>query len=59
MQNLADEGLGDRAVLVGDVMADICLQSREDVKGQSINLPEGVDPSAPYVDADSTSTKQY
>lgn len=36
MQHLGSEGLGDRAVLVGDVMADICLRVAETVADQPL-----------------------
>jgi UDP-N-acetylglucosamine 2-epimerase (non-hydrolysing) len=40
MQHLADEGLADRAVLVGDVMTDICYLVRDRVGDQPLDLPE-------------------
>ena len=47
--HLAREGLSERAVLVGDVMADVCLSTREIVKDSAIALPQGVDPDSPYI----------
>lgn len=35
--HLADEGLTSRAVLVGDVMVDVCLQVAKRVAGQSVS----------------------
>jgi UDP-N-acetylglucosamine 2-epimerase (non-hydrolysing) len=49
MNHLAREGLGDRAVLVGDVMADVCLRTRDAVVGRPAVLPADVDPGAPYL----------
>ncbi len=52
MQHLADEGLGERARLVGDVMVDVCLQVRDAVDAGQVppaSLPEGIDPAAPYL----------
>lgn len=51
MDHLANEGLAERSVLVGDVMVDVCLQVRDTVSQarQPIVLPEGVDPDAPYL----------
>jgi UDP-N-acetylglucosamine 2-epimerase (non-hydrolysing) len=49
MEHLATEGLAERAVLVGDVMTDVCLQVRDAVAGGPVPLPEGVDPAADYV----------
>ncbi|AIY16033.1 non-hydrolyzing UDP-N-acetylglucosamine 2-epimerase [Pimelobacter simplex] len=51
MGHLADENLADRAVLVGDVMVDVCLQVRDAVRstGRAPTLPHGVDAAAPYV----------
>lgn len=49
MRHLADEGLAGRAVLVGDVMTDVCYQVRERVTGLPLELPPGVSPGAPYV----------
>jgi UDP-N-acetylglucosamine 2-epimerase (non-hydrolysing) len=45
MQHLADEGLASRAVLVGDVMTDVCLRVRDSVAEQTPELPEGVRPA--------------
>jgi UDP-N-acetylglucosamine 2-epimerase (non-hydrolysing) len=42
--NLADEGLEDRAVMTGDVMADVCLSTAAQVKStppHAISLPSG------------------
>jgi UDP-N-acetylglucosamine 2-epimerase (non-hydrolysing) len=47
--HLTDEGLGDRARLVGDVMTDVCFQIRDAVRGKDPELPDGVDSSQPYV----------
>ncbi|MDO8119915.1 UDP-N-acetylglucosamine 2-epimerase (non-hydrolyzing) [Isoptericola sp. b490] len=49
MTHLATEGLADRAVLVGDVMADVCFQVRDRVAGAQPDLPPDVNPDAPYV----------
>jgi UDP-N-acetylglucosamine 2-epimerase (non-hydrolysing) len=52
MRHLADENLADRAVLVGDVMVDVCLQVRDRVLGSALaedGLPVSLDRDAPYV----------
>jgi UDP-N-acetylglucosamine 2-epimerase (non-hydrolysing) len=52
MRHLAAEGLARRAVLVGDVMVDVCLRIRDDVlAGRHVRpqLPDGVDPAQPYL----------
>lgn len=49
VKHLTNEGLQDRTVLVGDVMADICLQARDLVKDTPPPLPSGIDPDHPYV----------
>jgi UDP-N-acetylglucosamine 2-epimerase (non-hydrolysing) len=52
MRHLADEGLAGRAVLVGDVMVDVCLQVRDTALADGDppqGLPDGVDPAAPYL----------
>ncbi|MEL4503901.1 UDP-N-acetylglucosamine 2-epimerase (non-hydrolyzing) [Luteococcus sp. H138] len=38
MQHLTDEGLKDRAVLVGDVMVDVCFQVRDAVKDRPVTI---------------------
>ncbi len=49
MDHLANEGLADRSVLVGDVMTDVCYLVRDAVADQPVVLPGGVDPDAPYL----------
>jgi UDP-N-acetylglucosamine 2-epimerase (non-hydrolysing) len=49
MGHLAAEGLAQRAVNVGDVMTDVCLQVRDAVAGDLPMLPAAVDPSAPFL----------
>jgi UDP-N-acetylglucosamine 2-epimerase (non-hydrolysing) len=49
MGHLRAEGLGERAVNVGDVMTDICLRVRDAVAGDALALPAGVDPFSPYL----------
>jgi UDP-N-acetylglucosamine 2-epimerase (non-hydrolysing) len=49
MEHLANEGLAERSVLVGDVMTDVCLLVRDAVAGRPAPLPEGVDPASDYV----------
>jgi UDP-N-acetylglucosamine 2-epimerase (non-hydrolysing) len=52
MRHLAHEGLGDRAVLAGDVMVDICLRIRDAVLAGEHPLPalpEGIDPEQPFL----------
>jgi UDP-N-acetylglucosamine 2-epimerase (non-hydrolysing) len=52
MRHLASEGLAARAVLAGDVMVDVCLRIRDAVRaGETLRpqLPEGIDPAAPYL----------
>ena len=49
MGHLAREGLADRAILTGDVMADVCFRVRDAVRGRPVELPESVDPARPYL----------
>lgn len=52
MRHLAHEGLADRAVLVGDVMVDVCLMVRDEIQAGRVDspvLPAGIDPSQPYL----------
>jgi len=49
MGHLAAEGLTHRAVNVGDVMTDVCLQVRDAVAKDTPALPAGLDPFAPYI----------
>jgi len=49
MDHLIREGLGERAVLVGDVMTDVCLRVAAQVKDSAPPLPEGVDASRDYL----------
>ncbi|MBP6994784.1 MAG: UDP-N-acetylglucosamine 2-epimerase (non-hydrolyzing) [Phycicoccus sp.] len=48
LAQLHHEGLGERSRLVGDVMTDVLLRTRDRVAGQPLLLPEGVDATAPY-----------
>lgn len=48
MENLAFEGIGDRARLVGDVMTDVCLTTRDLVAAQNRSIP-GVEASEVFV----------
>ena len=55
VRHLGDEGLGDRAVLVGDVMVDVCHGVRDRLIAETATgrpaprLPDGIDPRRPYV----------
>jgi UDP-N-acetylglucosamine 2-epimerase (non-hydrolysing) len=52
VRHLRAEGLADRTRLVGDVMVDVCLRVRDDVlagRHSAPTLPDGIDPSAPYL----------
>lgn len=46
--HLADEGLAERTVVVGDVMTDVCLRVAASVADQPLRLPDGIDPAADY-----------
>lgn len=48
MDNLAAEGLADRARLIGDVMTDVCWATRDAVANDEPHLPDGVDPAQPF-----------
>ena len=39
-QHLANEGLSDRTVVVGDVMTDICLATRDRIKARPPQMPD-------------------
>lgn len=47
--HLARENLADRTVVVGDVMTDVCFATRDAVREHTLELPSGIDPTAPYV----------
>jgi UDP-N-acetylglucosamine 2-epimerase (non-hydrolysing) len=49
MDHLAHEGLAERSRLVGDVMTDVCFSVRDAVRDRPAELPDGLDPGAPYV----------
>ncbi|CNE15428.1 UDP-N-acetylglucosamine 2-epimerase [Mycobacterium tuberculosis] len=52
IRHLAAEGLADRAVRTGDVMVDVCLRVRDTVlagRSSAPELPEGIDPTEPYL----------
>jgi UDP-N-acetylglucosamine 2-epimerase (non-hydrolysing) len=52
VRHLTTEGLADRAVLVGDVMVDVCLRVRDAALAgtqPAPELPEGIDRAAPYL----------
>jgi len=49
MAHLAREGLADRAIMVGDVMTDVCFRVRDQVAALPVDLPDGVNGSEPYV----------
>lgn len=40
-RHLVAEGLGDRSVVVGDVMTDVCLETREKVTATPPAMPQG------------------
>lgn len=46
--HLAQEGLEERAVVVGDVMTDVCLRVAAAVEGSALRLPDGIDPEADF-----------
>jgi UDP-N-acetylglucosamine 2-epimerase (non-hydrolysing) len=49
VEHLEREGLGERTVLVGDVMVDACIRAR-DLAAGSLEAPApGVDPARPYL----------
>ncbi len=48
MEQLAREGLGAKAIQVGDIKTEVTYAIRDAVQGRVVRLPEGVDPSAPY-----------
>lgn len=48
MQQLAREGLAERARQVGDIKTEVTYAIRDAVQGRKAQLPEGVDPSEPY-----------
>lgn len=49
MRHLSDEGLANRSVLVGDVMTDVCLQTRDEVAKNPPVMPDGWTAGEPYV----------
>ena len=49
MAHLRHEGLGERAINVGDVMTDVCYRTRDLVSTRPIDLPSGVDPARPFL----------
>ena len=49
MEHLANEGLTDRAVLVGDVMTDVLYATRAAIQGRELALPDGIDAGGYFV----------
>ncbi|NBO57029.1 MAG: UDP-N-acetylglucosamine 2-epimerase (non-hydrolyzing), partial [Actinobacteria bacterium] len=48
MINLNSEGIGGRAVLVGDVMTDVCLATQKEVLASHPTMPEGWSDDSKY-----------
>ena len=48
VQHLTDEGLAERAVLVGDVMVDVCFQVRDAVKDRPVAI-EGIEEGDQFI----------
>lgn len=48
MEHLRDEGLAARSELIGDVMTDVCLQTRDAVQDQDVAIP-ALTPGTPFV----------
>lgn len=48
VNHLVKEGLTERTLLVGDVMTDVCLGTRERVSNDTPSLPPEVDSQAPW-----------
>lgn len=48
VQHLTEEGLAERAVLVGDVMVDVCFQVRDAVKDRPLAV-EGIDEGDEFI----------
>lgn len=44
VKHLASEGLGERTVLIGDVMTDVCFRVRDAVRDEPPRLPDGLSP---------------
>jgi len=49
MGHLAREGLDRRAVLVGDVMTDVCFRVRDAVLAKGLGTPAGLEPGSEYL----------
>ncbi|MFN8156025.1 MAG: UDP-N-acetylglucosamine 2-epimerase (non-hydrolyzing) [Candidatus Nanopelagicales bacterium] len=49
LQHLVNEGLGDRSVVVGDVMTDVCFRVRDAVRDAAPELPDGVTVDGGYL----------
>lgn len=49
MAHLSHEGLGERSILVGDVMTDVLYLTRDAVASRSYPLPEGLEGGGYYV----------
>lgn len=49
VEHLAAEGLAERSLLVGDVMTDVCLATRDAVAEADVQVPDAVDPTQPFV----------
>jgi UDP-N-acetylglucosamine 2-epimerase (non-hydrolysing) len=48
-EHLQHEGLGHRAIVVGDVMTDVCLATRDKCKSQMPDMPQGWSSKEEYV----------
>lgn len=49
LANLAREGLAERAVVTGDVMTDVCLRTRDQVRDEPPLLPAELPSGGPYL----------
>jgi UDP-N-acetylglucosamine 2-epimerase (non-hydrolysing) len=48
MEQLAREGLAERALQVGDIKTEVTFAIRDAVQGRKVPLPDNLDPTAPY-----------